>query len=61
MRFIANENFPNPSISLLRKDGYYVKSIAEECPGISDKEVIEMAKKENLIILRNVVRITSAT
>ena len=51
MRFLANENFPNPSIRLLRDHGIYVKSIVEECPGITDNEVIGIAQKEYLIIL----------
>jgi predicted nuclease of predicted toxin-antitoxin system len=51
MRFLANENFPNPSIQMLRDNGMYVKSIGEDMPGITDNEVISIAKKENLIIL----------
>jgi predicted nuclease of predicted toxin-antitoxin system len=51
MKFLANENFPMPSTRLLRESGVAVKSILEECPGISDKQVIEMAQKDNLIIL----------
>jgi predicted nuclease of predicted toxin-antitoxin system len=51
MQFLANENFPFPSIQLLRKSGFYVKSIAEESPGINDDKVIQVAKAESLIIL----------
>lgn len=51
MIFLANENFPFPSISILRKEGFIVKSIGEEHFGITDKEVIQMAQKENSIIL----------
>lgn len=51
MRFLVNENYPFPSISLLRKKGYDVKSIAENQFGISDNEVIDIAIKENRIIL----------
>jgi predicted nuclease of predicted toxin-antitoxin system len=49
--FLANENFPKPSIILLRNHGFNIKSIQEELPGISDEEVISIAIKENLIIL----------
>ncbi len=49
--FLANENFPNPSIEYLRKNGYAIKSIQEEMPGISDEKVLEFAKNHNLIIL----------
>jgi len=49
--WLANENFPRPSILLLRTHGYSVKSIQEESPGISDEEVIIVASQNNLIIL----------
>lgn len=51
MDFLANENFPYPSIIILRNRGFNVKSIAEENFGITDKSVIEIAQKENRIIL----------
>lgn len=51
MRFLANENFPFPSIELLRKSGYDVLSVSEVCSGISDHKVIEKAVEEDLIIL----------
>ncbi len=51
MQFLANENFPIPSVKLLREAGYDVKSIAQDFQGISDPEVIQIAQKENRIIL----------
>jgi predicted nuclease of predicted toxin-antitoxin system len=49
--FLANENFPRPSMILLRQKGYVIKSIQEDSPGIQDEQVIELALKLNLIIL----------
>ena len=49
--FLANENFPRPSITLLRDNGFEVKSIQEESPGISDETVMTLASETNLIIL----------
>ena len=49
--FLANENIPLKSIKILRKNGYDVKAIIEEFPGVSDEEVLRIAKKENRIIL----------
>lgn len=49
--FLANENFPRPSIILLRENGYIVKSIQEDYSGIDDVVVIKMAQEQNLIIL----------
>lgn len=41
--FLANENFPFPSIALLREQGYMVESIGETYHGISDEEVLQIA------------------
>ena len=49
--FLANENFPRPSTIILRENGFSVKSIQEDSPGISDQEVIKIALNSNLIIL----------
>jgi len=38
MKFLANENFPFPSIKFLRNKGFDVISISEELSGISDKK-----------------------
>lgn len=51
MRFLANENFPYPSIKLLRDAGYEVKSIGEDAGGMSDKDILDMAVKGQWIIL----------
>ncbi len=51
MKFLANENFPFPSIKLLRELGQDVKSIAEEMFGITDGEVVTLAQQEHRIIL----------
>ena len=51
MRFLANENFPLPSITFLRHAGYNISSVSEQYPGISDYKVIGKAKVDNLIIL----------
>ncbi|CAN5643076.1 hypothetical protein BH18ACI1_BH18ACI1_06430 [soil metagenome] len=51
MKFLANENFPFPSIKFLRENGYKVISISEESSGIADSEVLQKASAENLIIL----------
>ncbi len=51
MEFLANENFPLPSVLGIRKGGFIVKSIAEENPGISDEAVLDLAIEDSLIIL----------
>ena len=51
MRFLANENFPLPSVRLLRQAGYYVASITEDSPGMEDPEVLTCATDEQRVIL----------
>jgi predicted nuclease of predicted toxin-antitoxin system len=51
MRFLANENFPDPSIHALRDAGHDVQSIRTNAPGIADHKVIRMAQAEHRIIL----------
>jgi len=51
MKFLADENFPGPSVSLLRSKGFDVKWIAEVSPGITDIEVINLSNKEDRIVL----------
>ena len=49
--FLANENFPRPSIVYLRGLGYPVESVQETFQGISDEQVIKLAREKNFIIL----------
>ena len=49
--FLANEIFPRPSTIILRENGFLVKSIQEDYPGIADPEVMQIALELNLIIL----------
>jgi predicted nuclease of predicted toxin-antitoxin system len=51
MKFLANENFPYPSIKVLRENELEVYSIGEDSSGISDEVVLNRAVIEDLIIL----------
>ncbi len=51
MRFLANENFPLPSVRLLRQAGYDVAFVTEDSPGIEDTEVLTRAANEKWVIL----------
>ncbi len=51
MRFLANENFPVPSVHSLRQAGYDVLAIIEESPGIEDSEVLARAVSDKRLIL----------
>jgi predicted nuclease of predicted toxin-antitoxin system len=51
IRFLADENFPLPSVRRLRNEGYDVASIAEDSPGITDREVLARADREQRVVL----------
>ena len=51
MKFLANENFPLPSVTVLRNSGFQVVSVCESFPGVTDEEVIEFALKNDFVIL----------
>lgn len=51
MKFLADENFPRSALIALRKAGWQVSSIAEDCPGSSDDRVLALCEAENLILL----------
>ena len=51
MKFLANENFPYPSIIKLRQSGYDVTSIMDISPSISDEKVMQKAIQESRTIL----------
>lgn len=51
MRFLADENFPLPSVRILRQAGYDVTSMIENSPGIEDTEILTRAADERQVIL----------
>lgn len=46
VRWLSNENFPAPSVAVLRAAGHDVLSIAESHSGDDDTEVLALARKE---------------
>jgi predicted nuclease of predicted toxin-antitoxin system len=51
MRLLSNENIPNPSIHYLLSKGIDIISIGMEFPTIRDSEVMDIAIRENRIII----------
>jgi predicted nuclease of predicted toxin-antitoxin system len=51
MKLLANENFPLPSVRLLRQSNHDVTSVTEDSPGIEDTEVLARAADEHRVIL----------
>jgi len=48
---LANENTPKSSVELLRTWGHDVVSVGEKVPGISDREVLELAAREDRVVV----------
>ena len=48
---LADENFPLSVIKRLVASGYDVSSVALDCPGISDRAVLELACRTNRRLL----------
>ena len=51
MRFLADENFPRPTVESLRKEGHDVVWVRTDCPGLSDRRLVERAEADNRLIL----------
>ncbi len=51
MLFIADENFPLPSVKKLRSAGHDVVAIITDSPGASDEEILARAVREMRIVL----------
>lgn len=46
VRWLVNENFPAPSVAVMRAAGHDVLAIAESHAGDSDADVLALARKE---------------
>lgn len=46
IRLLLNENFPTPSVPLLRDAGFDVLAIAESLAGMADADVLALAVRE---------------
>jgi predicted nuclease of predicted toxin-antitoxin system len=51
MKFLANENFPLSSFSILQNKGYDIDHIGNTRLGITDEQVMGIAQTENRIII----------
>lgn len=51
MKLLANENIPIASVTYLKSAGFDIIAVGDENFGITDKEVMELAIKENRTII----------
>jgi predicted nuclease of predicted toxin-antitoxin system len=50
-RFLADENFPGPSVRLLRDAGHEVVWVKETAPRTADPDVLRWAARERRVLL----------
>ncbi|MCP4104864.1 MAG: hypothetical protein GY749_04905 [Desulfobacteraceae bacterium] len=51
MKFVADESLDFQIVSRLRQDGFNVFYVAEMTPGISDREVLDLANSTSALLL----------
>ena len=51
MNLLADESVDGPIVDHLRQDGHHVWYVAEMEPGVSDEDVLELANKEESLLL----------
>ena len=51
MNFLADENIDRQIVERLRQEGHNVEYVGEIDPGITDDEVLEMAKSKSFLLL----------
>ena len=53
IKFLVDESVDFPLVVFLRSKGFNVKSISEDCPSLEDSKILDIAFKENRIIISN--------
>lgn len=51
MRLLADENFPRPTVEVLRSQGHDVLWARMDCPGLKDGELLERAEADGRLFL----------
>ena len=51
MRLVADESLDHPIVERLRMDGHEVVSVIETAPGMTDEEVLAMARARGAVLL----------
>ena len=50
-RLLADENIPIEVVRFLKRSGVDITSVMEFSPGLSDTEVMELANRENRVLV----------
>lgn len=51
MNFLADEGVDGPIVKRLRREGHYVRYVAEMSPGVDDAFILAQANDEGAILL----------
>ena len=53
MKFLADESVESRIVQALRRIGFDVFSVAEECPAVSDSTVLNLCQKKKCVLITN--------
>src|SRR5437867_2256595 len=51
MRLLADENFPRPTVEVLRNQGNDILWARTDCPGLKDRALLELAEADGRVVL----------
>jgi predicted nuclease of predicted toxin-antitoxin system len=51
MKLLADENFPRPTVEILRREGHDVLWARLDCPGLTDRDLLERAEGDARLLL----------
>jgi predicted nuclease of predicted toxin-antitoxin system len=51
MKLLADENFPRPTVEILRREGHDVLWARLDCPGVTDRDLLERAEGDGRLLL----------
>lgn len=51
MKLLANENIPLTTVNILKEEGFDNVSVGEKYAGITDNEVVKLAKQQSRTII----------
>jgi predicted nuclease of predicted toxin-antitoxin system len=51
VKFLADENFPRPTVYALRENGFEIAWVTEDCPGSADEDVLARCAHNQFTLL----------
>jgi predicted nuclease of predicted toxin-antitoxin system len=51
MKLLADENFPRPTVEVLRRQGHDILWARTDCPGLGDRALLERAEADGRLVI----------